>query len=149
MNIENIEEKIIKGLSIRTSNDAETNPSLGKIPKLWMQFDKNVQVDYPSGNRVYGVYYNYESDASGEYSVLAGTDQADCNSSIELEDVTINSGKYLVFHAKGSMPQVVIETWGKIWNYFSKENTEHTRAYTTDFEYYLSESEIKIYIALK
>lgn len=149
MNIEHIESKVIKGLVTRTSNENEMNPDLGKIPKLWMQFDKNVQVDYPNGNRVYGVYYNYESDVSGEYSVLAGTDQVDCKSSIELKNVIINKGKYLVFHAEGPMPQVVIETWGKIWNYFSKENIEHTRAYTTDFEYYLSESEIKIYIALK
>ena len=125
------------------------NPTLGKIPQLWVQFDRNVQVDYPNGNRVYGVYYNYESDASGEFSVLAGTDQADCKSSIELEYVKIHKGKYLVFHAEGPMPQVVLETWGKIWDYFSNKDTEHKRAYTTDFEYYLSESEIKIFISLK
>ena len=149
MKIEHIEEKVIRGITIRTSNGIEMNPRGGKIPKLWEKFDKNVHVDYMSGNRVYGVYYNYESNVSGEYTVLAGTDQLTCDSSITLEDVNIQTGKYLVFHAVGSMPQVMIKTWREIWDYFSQENTAYTRAYTTDFEYYMSECEIKIYIAIQ
>ena len=51
------------------------NPQLSKIGSLYQRFDKEVNVDYADGFRVYGLYYNYESDASGEFSVLAGTDQ--------------------------------------------------------------------------
>ena len=61
----------------------------------------------------------------------------------------IASGDYLVFEAKGEMPQVVIEAWGNVWNYFSSEDAKHTRAYTSDFEVYKSDSEVAIYIAIK
>ena len=149
MKIEIVEEKVITGLTIRTTNEKEMNPSTGQILKLWQRFDNTVEVDYQCGNRVYGVYYDYESDATGEFNVLAGTDQSDCNSTATLETIKIESGKYAVFQAKGAMPQIVIETWGKVWAYFSDEASELKRLYTTDFEYYVYEDEIKVYIAVE
>jgi len=148
MEIELIEEKKIKGLKIRTANEFEMNPATGKIAGLWQKFDDKVDVDYRNGNRVYGVYFNYESDASGEFTVLAGTDQLNADSDEILETVVIPSGKYLVFHALGEMPEIVINTWGEIWEYFSQENTEYKRLYTTDFEYYINQNEIKVCIAV-
>lgn len=148
MKLVQIDEQEIKGLSIRTTNKNEMNPENARIGKLWQTFDEKVVVDYQNGKRVYGIYYNYESDANGEFSVLAGTDQDDASTN-ELEKIKILSGQYIVFEAKGDIPQVVIETWGKIWEYFSNENTEHQRAYTTDFEYYKNQNEIEIYIAVK
>lgn len=148
MYIKDIEEKTIIGLTARTKNEDEMNPSTSKIVSLWQKFDNNVTVDYQHGNRVYGLYFDYESDATGEFTVLAGTDQVNVQSSIPLESKTIQSGKYLVFEGTGDMPRVVIETWDKIWEYFSKEDCTHSRLYTTDFEYYVSPSEIKIYIAI-
>jgi len=148
MKLVNINEKKITGLSLITSNEIEMNPDIGKIPILWQTFDNTVAVDYESGNRVYGIYYNYESDASGEFSVLAGTDQ---NILIEnnLETVTILSAQYLVFEAKGKMPQAVIEAWGEVWAYFDNQNSEHQRAYLTDFEYYKTSNEVEVCISIK
>ncbi|MBU2898163.1 hypothetical protein [Vibrio hepatarius] len=34
-------------------------------------------------------------------------------------DVAANSGKYLVFKAKGGTPDLFIGLWGQIWSYFS------------------------------
>ena len=47
------------------------------------------------------------------------------------------------------MPQVVIETWSQIWDYFSNADTGYQRAFTTNFEIYKSPTEIEIYIAIK
>lgn len=47
------------------------------------------------------------------------------------------------------MPQTVISLWEKIWDFFSSADCAYSRAYTTDFEYYKSESEVEISIAIK
>ena len=122
MEIEYIENKLIKGLTATTSNEMEMNPGSGKIPGLWKQFDENVQVDYHKGNRVYGVYYNYESDASGQYTVLAGTDQINRSTSLELEEVTIAKGNYLVFRAKGTHARYRNSDLAKNLELFFKES---------------------------
>ena len=145
MKVINIDKKVIHGISTRTTNTNEMNPKTAKIGALWQKFDKEVPVDYQHGERVYGVYYDYESDANGEFSVLAGCDGEGEN----LEEVTIERGKYLLFEASGEMPQVVIETWGKIWEYFSDETSEFKRAYKTDFEYYKSGNDIEIFISIR
>jgi hypothetical protein len=54
-----------------------------------------------------------------------------------------------VFSAQGQVPQIVFETWGKVWSYFSSEDCTHTRAYVTDFEFYKSQDEIEIHIGIK
>lgn len=149
MKIIQLDEKQITGISIRTTNACEMNPATSKIGGLHQQFDEKVSVDYKNGARVYGVYYHYESDYSGEFSVLAGTDQIGQTPIDNLESVTIANGTYLVFKAKGEVPQIVIQTWAKIWDYFSKEDTPYQRAYTTDFEFYKNQNEIEIYIAVK
>jgi len=150
MKIEDVDEKQIYGISVRTTNANEMNPDTAKIGKTWQKFDNEVSVNYQVGERVYGIYYNYESDANGEFNVLAGTEKP--NSS--LEKVIIQKGRYLVFEGKSASPddkarvQAVIETWGKVWNYFSSEKSEHKRAYKTDYEHYKNQTEIDIYISI-
>lgn len=113
MKLVEMDEKKIIGLSTRTTNAKEMDRSTGRIGPLWKEFDEKVEVDYKKGGRVYGVYSDYESDASGEYSILAGTDQLDAHSSVKLEEIVIPGGKYLVFPAKGDIPGIVIATWAK------------------------------------
>lgn len=142
-----IPEKNIKGISIRTQNANEMNPETAKIASLYERFDKNIVVNYKNGAHVYGIYYDYESDANGMFSVLAGSDQIE-SSKENLEGVTIKAGNYLVFEGKGEMPQAVIDTWVKIWTFFADEQTEYKRAYKTDFELYQSESLVQIHIGI-
>ena len=150
MRVEQIEEKKIYGFVTRTKNANEMNPSTSKIAKVWQEFDKKVEVDYRGGERVYGAYYNYESDANGEFDVLAGYEIAND----ALESVTLQKGKYLVFHKEfeetdnKTRINAIIETWGRVWEYFLDENSEHKRAYGTDFEYYKGLHEIEIYISI-
>ena len=139
--------KTIKGISTRTTNANEMTPETAKIGALHQKFDANVEVNYKDGARVYGVYYDYESDASGEFSVLAGADDI-ASSKIALQEINLPAGDYLVFSGKGEMPQAVIDTWMQVWDYFSEGNqSKYQRAYTTDFEYYKNEDEVAIYIS--
>ena len=122
MDIVKIGEKIIYGILTRTTNANEMNPETAKIGKTWQEFDNKVTVDSQKGERVYGVYFNYESDANGEFDVLAGYEKSNKN----LDEITIQKGRYLVFHKilketdNDARIQGVIETWGKIWEYFLK-----------------------------
>jgi predicted transcriptional regulator YdeE len=150
MKIVEMDEKVIYGISIRTTNSNEMNPETAKIGKTWQKFDNEVIVDYQNGERVYGVYYNYESDLNGEFSVLAGYEK----SNSALEAVTLQKSKYIVFEAKAKSNdddariQAVIATWGEIWQYFNDINSEFKRAYKTDYEHYKHQTEIDIYISI-
>jgi predicted transcriptional regulator YdeE len=148
MELRLVTEKKINGISTRTNNAAEMGPN-GKIPALWQCFDESIPVDYRNGERVYGVYYNYESDHNGLFSVLAGFDGQSYPSNINIEQITIPQGKYLVFKQKGDMPQIAIDAWTEVWEYFTTESCKHRRLFLTDFEYYPNGNEIEVHIAIK
>lgn len=147
MELRFVSEKTISGLSTRTDNATEMSAN-GRIPGLWQSFDKSVPVDYKNGERVYGVYYNYESDHNGLFTVLAGFDGQSYPPNIDIEQVIIPQGKYLVFTQKGEMPQIAINAWTQVWEYFTNENCEHQRLFTTDFEYYPNGNQIEVHIAI-
>ena len=149
MKLIQIDEKEIKGISIRTKNFDEMNPKTSKLGGLWQQFYKEMAPNLTNDATVFGVYYDYESDVSGEFSVLAGTDGIKEPSTSSMEKVSILRGNYLLFEAKGDMPQVVVDVWSEIWTYFSSDEAEYQRTYTTDFERYKGQNEIEIYIAVK
>lgn len=143
-----VREREIFGFSARTNNENEMNPGAGKIPGLVEKFDTSTSVNYQEGARVYSVYYDYETDASGCYSVLVGADDIE-SSTGELASVKIKEGNYLVFSARGQVPQILFETWSEIWNYFSRQDCPYSRAFTTDFEFYKNQNHIEIHIAIK
>lgn len=149
MELRFVSEKTINGLSTRTDNATEMDPIKGKIGALWQTFDETVPVDYKNGERVYGVYSDYESDHTGQFTVLAGFDGVSFPSSSNLESKTISEGNYLVFKYKGEMPQIAIDAWTEVWNYFSQGKVEHQRLYSTDFEFYPNGNEIEVHIAVK
>lgn len=148
MEVKIVSEKTIHGISARTNNAAEMSPS-GKIPALWQSFDASVPVDYKNGERVYGLYYDYESDHNGMFSVLAGFDGQTFPPNVTLENIVIPAGKYLVFSHQGDMPQIAINAWTQVWEYFTSDTCEHERLFTTDFEYYPNGDEIQVHIAIK
>ena len=143
----------IQGFSVVTNNEAEFSADTGKIPALWQKFDNAVPVDYMGGERVYGVYSEYESDHTGNFRVLAGFDGEhvpdDIPEQSEIQHITIPTGKYLVFTHKGDMPQIAIDAWSEVWRYFTQGEPEHERCFTLDFEHYVNGNHIDVYIAIK
>jgi predicted transcriptional regulator YdeE len=142
-----LQGKIIHGMSIRTTNTDEMDPEFSKIAGLWDRFYEKIAPSIQERGSIYGVYYNYESDMSGRYSVLAGSDEIQ-SIDAHLEQVMIQSGDYLVFSGTGDIPEVVMKIWAQIWDYFSRDDAPYQRAYTTDFERYKRQNDIEIYIAV-
>lgn len=140
-----LKSKTISGLKVRTTNEAEMNPQTAKIGHMWSKFFEKIAPTLDENVYIYGVYTNYESDAYGEFDVIAGYDMKN----EELETVKIHEGNYLCFEAKGEMPQAVIETWGKIWAYFLDENCSEKRVFKSDFELYLGQDKAEIYIGVE
>lgn len=143
----------VAGIEVRTDNAREMNPATARIAGLWQRFfQENIPGTLPNKKPAgvpLGIYTDYESDHTGVYTLIAAiaTTQAGA-APAGMRAVTIPAGKYLVFTASGTMPQALIETWGAVWTYFSS-NPRYMRAYTTDFEEYLSSDKVAVYIAVK
>lgn len=140
----------VSGISVRTLNSDEAQPSKAKLPGLWDQFyGQSLAEKIPNKlakSAVYGVYSAYESDASGQFTVTAGVSVS--KASPEFDSIAVNGGQYLVFEAKGPMPQVVVDTWAKVWSFFEASN-DFERSFTTDFEMHRSSDEVAIHIAVE
>lgn len=126
------------GFKITTDNDTElTKKAL--IPGLWNKFcNSNFFTDIN-----YGIYYNYENKHFGKYDLLLGNT---FSSNDNLNKVTIQSGKYLVFKDVGKMHEIVPKLWFEIWNFFDKSKIK--RAYKTDFERYNQDDYVEIFISI-
>ncbi len=151
--IKTLTETIVcQGLSVRTTNQAELNPTTAQLGTLWLSFYQNIFSKLPAGSAAYGIYHNYESDAHGAFDVTASCEQ-DIEfagaESLNLKVVTVPTGKYLVFSEQGAMPIAVITAWQKAWAYFNDPNCEHTRLYDVDFEHYVSQTQVDVYIGVE
>jgi predicted transcriptional regulator YdeE len=145
-----IETRPVWGLSAHTRNADELLADTGRIGPLWADFAAQIAPHLPQSARVYGIYYGYESDAQGAFDVLAGTDALPLaiSDSLALTRVNTAPGPYLVFDAPGAMPQAVVDAWTCIWHYFADPLCTHQRAFTTDFECYVTDGLTKIFIAV-
>ena len=130
-----------------TNNEFEMSEENGKIAALWEEYFANdvykKTFDKANSDFMYGVYSNYESDASGNYKVTVGVEVTKPKNAIVIENK-----KYLVFTKQGELPMVVVELWEEIWDYFEKNN-EYERSFEIDFEKYTKEDEIEIYVSIK
>ncbi|MDN4503294.1 GyrI-like domain-containing protein [Alteromonadaceae bacterium BrNp21-10] len=150
----NLPSFIVYGLSVRTNNVSEIQQNGGAIGRLWQEFYANIAPHLNNNSKLYGVYTDYESDHAGDYSVLASTDDpalhaklAD-DANIDVKQHTVAAGRYVVFRGMGPMPQAVIELWAQVWQFFTDDNCPYTRIYTSDFEFYKSDTEVEIYMAI-
>ncbi|WP_172194548.1 GyrI-like domain-containing protein [Saccharibacillus qingshengii] len=156
----------LKGFAVRTTNAAELGDG-GRIPGLWQTY-MNSSLAGEEGVRdphlIYALYTDYESDASGAYTVVVGHESAAEDSGVsetytgqggsELLEVRVPGSRYRIFRTRrGPMGEVAAETWGEIWAYYAQSSEQ--RAYTGDFEVYDTRNfdpqavEILIYIAVR
>lgn len=140
----------VSGLKVRTRNADESQPASAKIGPMWQRFySEGLYEAIPGkqpGSPVYGVYSGYESDARGLFDVTAGVATGAPTS--DFESVLIEPGQYLVFEARGPMPQAIISTWQEIWAYFERPDAP-ARAYRTDFEAYQDQDLAFIHIGIR
>ena len=69
-------------------------------------------------------------------------------SSEDFAQIQVEGGDYLVFSAKGPMPDSVIQTWGLVWAYF-EDNPQVRRKFATDFEVYTGPETVAVYIGIQ
>ena len=147
MKVKYLDPFYVSGITTTTNNANESDENSAKIPTLWQSYvDDNIEgktFNKAKSMAMYGVYTNYESNEQGEYDYTIGIEVTKPKNAI-----TIPKQRYLVFTKQGELPEVVIETWQEIWDYFASPTCEHERVFTYDFEKYAKEDEIEIYIAI-
>jgi predicted transcriptional regulator YdeE len=120
-----------------------------------------------NGHLLYALYTDYESDASGEYTVVIGHEcaagkpesvvrqnAAGVPESVRnLQVATVPKARYMVFETpKGPFHETVPQAWRDIWAYYGQSSVK--RAYTGDFELYdftqgdPEDMVVRIYIAV-
>ncbi len=156
-----LNELKLVGIFVRTSNKAEMDPNLAKIPGNFNRYFSNGLFDKILNRKspfvTYSVYTEYESNEFGEYTHFIGEEVL----SFEAQDLslfktlTVPENKYTKFTTnKGEMPKIVIETWQKIWQ-MNEIEMQGKRNYIADFEIYdqraidPQNAEVDIYIGKK
>lgn len=149
MNYEIVEltEKIVAGCCARTNNNSPDMTAV--IGGVWQRFySKGVYANIPNkmNEKALGIYTDYESNETGDYTVMAGCEVSRSDLKGNFEVRTIPSGKYAKFVVKGHMRKAVAEFWQELWK------MKLNRSYICDFEEYqngeIDDCEIHIYIGL-
>lgn len=125
--------KIVMGVQRRTSN--ADGRSTHDIFACWKEYlSLNMASKIPNRARtpaMFAVYSDYESDWTGEFSYLIGSEVTKADKvPAGLAVVRIPAQTYAVFTAAGPMPDALLGVWMSIWG------TRLPRAYTFDFEQY-------------
>lgn len=143
MNYEIVElkEKTIVGFAARTSNE---DPQMGAIiGDLWKQLytpENTEKIQNRVNAYAIGLYSDYDKEG---YQVTAGFEVSDAESGNGFAVKNIPAGRYAKFSVHGDMIEAVTNSWKEIWE------TPLDRTFTGDFEEYLSQKDIDIYIAIK
>ncbi len=147
-----IEPLKIIGIAVRTSNaSAKAAEDLGALWGRFFEEQIGAKIAGKLNEDIYAIYTDYETDYTGEYTCLIGY-QVDSLENVSDGLVTreFAGGKYIKFVAKGTMPEVVVNTWQEIW----AKDAQLDRKYSVDFEVYGSKSqqgdnsEVEIFIAV-
>jgi len=149
--IKKMPAKIVMGIKRRTSN--ADGRSVADIPACWQEFhSQNMASKITNRSKtpaMFAVYSEYDSDWTGEYAYLLGSEVTKADKIPEGLAVTkIPAQTYAVFKAAGPMPDAILTVWMSVWG------TKLPRTYTCDFEQYDARftrpenKEIDVYIAV-
>ena len=123
---------------IRTNNFNDEHV-MQKITDMWK--GALTELSKHEGN-TYGLYYEYESNYKGDYTLGVAIEGKD-----ESTIVIPHDTKHEVFKVNTDEEQGIFNTWNEIWK--KEEEGQLKRAYTYDFEKYYPDGNIDIYIAVK
>lgn len=140
------------GLSTRTKNADEMDSATARIMPLWQRFYQDIYPRQLSGELVYGVYSNYESDASGQFDVTAAVKEHEGDnvlSASSFDKVTLVAGRYIVLSGLAGEGNPVLRLWQQVWQYFEQTNCLHRRSWKTDYEVYYQDGKIALFIGIE
>lgn len=125
--------------SIR-ANNFKDEAIIQKIANMW----EEASSIFKNHNEVtYGLYYDYESDYKGDYTLSVAIESSDNESPIKIPETS----KYKIFEVDTLDEYGILNTWKEIWEREEKRDLE--RAYSFDFEKYYPNGQIEIHIAIK
>jgi len=148
------------GITTRTNNANETNPSLAKIaPTVQKYFHEDLPAKIPHRTKpetTFCVYTDYESDITGDYTYFIGEEVSSFKDVLEgFHTLSVPAQVYAKFTTEpGPMPHVIIEAWQKIWQ-MTSEDFGGPRRFSADFEVYDERASdhqnviLDVYIAIK
>jgi predicted transcriptional regulator YdeE len=125
--------------SIRTNNFNDQQMA-EKFTNMWSEASRLIR---NKDSITYGVYYGYDSNYKGDYSVSVAVEDMEGDEFIELPV----KGKYKIFQVDTNNEQGIYHTWSEIWE--EEEAGLLKRAYSYDYEKYYPNGKIEIYIAEK
>ncbi len=125
--------------SVRTNNFKD-EAIMQKISEMW----KEASSILANQDEVkYGLYYDYESDYKGDYTLSVAIESGNNDSTVKIPD----TAKYEIFQVDTSEELGILNAWREIWDREEKGDLE--RAYSFDFEKYDQNGQIEIHIAVK
>jgi predicted transcriptional regulator YdeE len=147
-------EARVVGIQAATSSVAEADPATAAVPALWRRFEADGlagRVPDRAGTRTTcAVYSDYQEGDPDDrrFRCLVGvevTGQGEVPAGMAA--VTVPAGDYLVFAARGPMPEALATTWARIAEFF--EHAPLARAFTADLEiHYPAGSAVDVFVAV-
>ncbi len=150
--VRRVEARVV-GIQAQTSSLLEGDPATAAVPALWRRFEADQvgdRIPDRAGSRTTCVVYSDYQDGDGDrrFRCLVG---AEVGGPVRVPDglvaVTVPAGDYLVFAARGPMPEALAATWSRVAEFF--EHTPAARAFTADLEvHYPAGSAVDVLVAI-
>jgi predicted transcriptional regulator YdeE len=139
----------VVGIQARTSTVAEADPATAAVPALWRRLPAVADAipDRAGTRTTCAVYSDYE-DGGGSFRCLVGAEVTGAGElPAGLVEVTVPAGEYLVFAARGPMPEALAATWARVAEFF--DHADLARAFTADLEvHYPAGSAVDVFVAV-
>jgi predicted transcriptional regulator YdeE len=139
------------GIESRTTGGPAADPDA--VPGLWRRFhQEGLERRIPNRagtTTTCAVYTDYEPGDRGGYRCVVGAEVTSCDEvPAGMVAVTVPAGEFLVFAARGQMPDALAATWERIAEFF--EPTAVRRAWTADLEvHYPTGSAVDVLVAVR
>jgi predicted transcriptional regulator YdeE len=143
-------ETRVVGIQVRTSSAAEADPATAAVPGLWRRFQGEElagAIPDRAGTRTTCAVYSDYGDG-GSFRCLVGAEVTGAGEPpAGMAAVTVPAGEYLVFAARGPMPEALAATWARVAEFFGHAGM--ARAFTADLEvHYPAGSAVDVFVAV-
>ena len=151
-------ERLIAGVQIQTT--CQDGAAIPAIQKLWQRVlqEKLLElIPNKVSNHLYSAYFYHSPATISQYTYVIGYEVTNIdNIPASFKTFTLPAGTYLYTQATGKAPEIVQQTWPKIWQKSKEDKLPF--AYTVDFEVYTQgdylgsdkqEITVKIYSSIK
>ena len=152
MDTKEMKEIHLIGISLPGKTTNEQGQSAIDCGNLWQKFLTEgyaTRIPAKLSDEMLAVYYDYEGDHTKPFAYFIGCKVASGATPPEgMIRLTIPSGDYRLFIAKGRMPDCIADCWKAIWE------SDINRAYSYDFEVYgekskdWNDAEVDVYISI-